>query len=150
MIDSIGKLYNIKLIRMNEVTVATGVDEPRVAGHQTAERCVFIPGYLRVLLGERETLRSRPRCAENQDNLERYQADDAATPFSYRHFPLKNARHEVRVRERGGPDRLRGTRRAAGNVRLSLPTSSSPFFLSSGRGGGRHWPGRHHGRWEMH
>lgn len=53
-------------------------------------RYVFNQGnrYLRVLLGERETRRSRPRCAENQDNLDRYQADDAARPFAYRHFPL--------------------------------------------------------------
>ena len=42
--------------------------------------------YLRVLLGEGEPHRSRPRCAE--DNLDRYQADDAARPFAYRHFPL--------------------------------------------------------------
>lgn len=46
-------------------------------------------GYLRVLLRERETLRSRPRCAENQDHLDRNQADDAARPFAYRHFPFK-------------------------------------------------------------
>lgn len=43
--------------------------------------------YLRVLLRERESRCSRPGCAKNQDYLDRYQADDAARSFAYRHFP---------------------------------------------------------------
>ena len=65
------------------------MDKPKVVSHQSPGY-VFNPvaRHLRVLLGERESRRSRPRCAEHQDNLERYQADDAARPFAYRHFPL--------------------------------------------------------------
>ena len=43
---------------------------------------------LRVLLGERQSRRSGPGRVANQDHWDRYQADDAARPFSNRHFPL--------------------------------------------------------------
>lgn len=100
--------------------------------------------YLRVLLGERESRCSRPRCAGNQDYLDRYQADDAARSFAYRHFPstiLVTGFRFVKeaLRSVSGAHRLREV-----NVRrLRFPTSSRRLVLSSGRGGGRHRPWRH-------
>lgn len=126
------------------------VDKPKVIPHLRATVSPQCIRDLRVLLRKCETLCSRPRCAENKDNLDRYQADDAARPFAYRHFPLKILVTGFRCVD----EKLRTVSGAYSslkeNVQLSFLTASYRCLLSSGRGGGRHRPWRHRGRWEMH
>lgn len=87
--------------------------------------------YLRVLLRERESRCSRPRCAENQDGLDGYQADDAARPFAYRHFPLTALATGSRCVNRSVPDVSGAHSGLSVNVRRLGSTSPPPPPLTA-------------------